>query len=244
MRRARATTYALGSLAFPVADGDPVAAEADVGSSSGGIGAGSGFGVGTGCGHGSGFGVGEGVGVGVGRSVVIGVEPGTKVFVEVVLASTRCVLRRVHRVPHVLPLLQRRDAVRDAGGDARDLLDRLRDRGRDRANGRVGAVGHRDRAVGDRVHLVELVVDAIDGATGLDDDGQHVALGTADEARDPVEELTELEEREERADAEQDEKDRERPVGDVTGGECERHRAGSYPVPPVITPAPTTASSS
>jgi hypothetical protein len=57
------------------------------------------------------------------------------------------------------------------------LLDRLRDRGRHGADGGVGAVSHGDGVVGDGVELVELVVDAVDRAAGLDHDRQGVALG-------------------------------------------------------------------
>ena len=201
------------------------------GSSSGGTGAGSGFGVGGGCGHGSGFGSGVGVGVGVGRSAEGGVRPATRRSSARSCSRRRAASFAASFASEKLRVLRSDDdAVGDARGGARDLLDRRRDRGRDGADRRVRAVCHRDRAVGHRVELVELVVDPIDGPAGLDDDRQDVALAALDERRDPAEELPELEEREDRADTEQDEEDRQAPVGGVTGGEGDRHRAGSYPV--------------
>ena len=86
-----------------------------------------------------------------------------------------------------------------AGSEAADLLHGRRDRGRDRADGRVGAVGHRDGAVGHGVELVELVVHAIDGSARLDDDGQRVALGALDERRQPSERASHADEQVERA---------------------------------------------
>ena len=96
----------------------------------------------------------------------------------------------------------------------------------DRAHGRVGAVGHRDGAVGDGVCLVELVVDAVDRGANLHDHGQQVALGSLDERREPLERLAEPEQHERRGEPDRDEEHRETPVGGVSGGGCELHHRG------------------
>ena len=67
-------------------------------------------------------------------------------------ASRRCAASFAASMASRTPrLAERREAVRDARREAGDLLDRLGDRHRDRADRGVGAVGHRDGAVGDRV---------------------------------------------------------------------------------------------
>ncbi len=140
---------------------------------------------------------------------------------QVGLTLARRILRRRLRLAEVLRLAELGEPVSDPGGEPGDLLDRGSDCSRDRAHRGVGAVGHRDGAVGDGVELVELVVDAIDGAAGLHDHGQKVALGSPDERRKPLERLPQAEEHERRGEPDGDEEDREPPVGGVAGSECE-----------------------
>ena len=80
-----------------------------------------------------------------------------------------------------------------------------------------------------------------------DDDANNDAEDDADTGSEddtPDEDEAEAGPNDEAENPEEDEEDREAPVGNVSGRERERHRAGSYPVADSIMPAPTTTSSS
>src|SRR6266487_3150682 len=109
------------------------------------------------------------------------------------------------------------EPVRHAGGEPGHLLHRSRDRGRDCADGGVRAVRHRDRAVRHRVELVELVVDAVDRSSGLDEDREEIALAATQERRETPERAAQPYEHVGETEPACDEEHRECVVEDVPG---------------------------
>src|SRR5262245_4104445 len=162
------------------------------------------------------------------RRFGLAVTRGSQLLVELALAARRRVLRDPDSLARVAPRPERGEAVRDARREAAHLLHRCRDRRRHGPDRGIGAIRHRDRAVGHDVQLVELIVDAVDGAPCLHDHRQEISLRPLDERGEPGERPAHADEQVEEPGPARDEERREGVVEDVAGGGREHgHPAGS-----------------
>ena len=114
----------------------------------------------------------------------------------------------------------------------------------DRSHGRVGRLDGCERAVGGDVDLVQLAVHAVERLAALVDHRQQLGLGVLDRLRRLPERLAEPEERVEEPDADEAEERGQREPREIRRGVFGEDHALMLRGRGVMTPAPTTTSSS
>ena len=141
---------------------------------------------------------------------------------EMTLATSVGVLADADGIAEVAARLEGGNTVADSGGETRDLLHRPGNRHAHRTNCGVDAVGHVYCAVGHLIHLVQLPVHLVDAHADLGDHREQLLLRSPNKRGQALEGSGEPQKHVSESHSHGHEKEGQRVVRDVTGGQGEK----------------------